>query len=237
LFDRTEIGKDKLKSEKLRRLVLKLIRNEPTAWDKDHKDLVRFSKPIFKSFQEQATSSMYLRFVYLYQQYIEAMDWEVEHRVNNTFPTVESYKYMRRFTGALYPSYLLNEFAIEKDLPIEIREHEAIKRLEVLTADMICWANDIFSLKNELQFGEIYNIVILTYLNEKLPTLQEALDKAIQLHNTHEIEINNIMDNLPDFGSEKNNSTAHEYIDCLLKWVRGNYEWSLRCGRYNVSAS
>jgi len=64
-------------------------------------------------------------------------------------------------------------------------------------------------------------------------TLQEALDEAIRLHNEHEKEILRIMEDLPDFGSEELNNLSVEYIDTLLKWVHGNYEWSLICRRYN----
>jgi len=234
MFDRTSLGKDKEKAEGFRQFVMKLVRNEETSVEGEFLNFIKFTKSIFQKFRDQTSPFLFHRFAFYYQQYLESMDWEVEHRVNQTFPEVNTYNSMRRYTGAIFPAYVLNEFAIETDVPLVIHEHETIQRLENLTADMICWANDVFSLRNELKQGEVQNLVILLYLNEKGMSLQEALDEAIRAHNEHENEVLRIMEDLPDFGSKTLNKIAADYIDTLVKWVRGNHEWSLVCGRYNV---
>jgi len=233
LFDKSDVGKDKDASVNLQKLAMQLTWNEPIEDDYGYPGLVGYSQPMYRRFQELASYELFRRYAFTMQEYILAMGWQVEYRTSNTFPDVPSYKRMRRYTGAQYPSFVLNEFAIEQEVPLEVRENYVIKKMVNIATDMISWANDVASLRAEIKDKEFFNLVLLIYLNEKPATLQEALDGAIELINDHERRILSLQDKLPHLSAQKYNGVAILYIDCILKWVRGNYDWSLTCGRYN----
>lgn len=180
----------------------------------------------------RASPACLSRFIQTVEEHFSANIWEAAQYSENRIPDLSTYRMMRLFSGAVYTDLALIEIANAFELAPELHKHPLIHNLKLITNNVVCFSNDIFSLSREVAHGETINLVFVLQ-NEYGLSLQEAVDHAAEMHNA-EVRAFEIMEaQLPACGMTIT-ADVQRYIDGLRAWMQGNLDWSLTCGRYNL---
>lgn len=160
--------------------------------------------------------------------------WRIELVKQNRMPAVEEYMQFRQeFGGANFFADLV-EIMEGIQLPEEMRWHSTVQTLITLCSDTICYANDLFSYKKELEQGDEMNLVMLLKNHEGLP-LEEAVFKATQIHDGKVKEFIQLAAHLPAFGDAANRELLR-FVNALATMMRGNIDWSrMDTARYRMA--
>lgn len=183
--------------------------------------------------QVRPTATGMRRLVRAVGEHLEATLWEAANRAREVVPDLDSYVRMRPLTGGLSIVTELTEIVEGNYLPTEVRKHDTISRLTEASHDIVCWANDILSLKKELSRGEVNNLVVVLRDEEGL-TLQEAVDHAAEMHDAEVRTFARLSAHLPSYGAEID-ANLGRYLCGLRTRMRGVSDWTYESVRYRVS--
>lgn len=184
--------------------------------------LDRMSRP---SWQSQFQISVQATF--------EAAIWEAKNNKDQEkHPSVAEYMHMRLFFSAANIGTDINELATGVQLPMYVLQHPDIIHLTALARRVVCWANDLFSLRKELEHGDEHNLVMMLKYHHNT-TLEQAVLMAASIHDNEMREFTACRDALPDFGEELNKRIAI-YLNGLETMIAGFFHWSITdTPRYN----
>ena len=175
------------------------------------------------------------RFTHTVGAYLDATVWEAANRARGGVPKLSHYVQTRLLTSGLPIDTLLLEVADGVCLPAHVRDHAALRHITLLSDNAICWANDIFSLRKELEQGDVHNLVLALKHAHKL-TLQEATNRAAWMHDE---EVRRFLEHetqLPSFDPHTDAAVAR-YLAALRARMGGNFRWSQGAARYAAPAS
>ena len=110
-------------------------------------------------------------FVAHVHEFLDGCVWEASNRQRRTPPSLESYRYMRPYTGAIWP--FLRVALAAGDVPLEAERHPLTQRILAKAAWLPCLANDLVSAEKEFASGDFHNTVILQ-MRESGASLTEA---------------------------------------------------------------
>lgn len=136
------------------------------------------------------------RFVRVVEEHLDATLWEAANRARGTAPDLKTYVRMRPLTGGLSIVDELVEIVEGTHLPQEVRDQASVRRLTDASHNVTCWANDVLSLEKELRHGEVNNLVMVLRDAEGLG-LQEAVDRAVAMHDAEVDAFVGLSGNLP----------------------------------------
>ena len=179
---------------------------------------------------EAPTGTWTRRFVRSVKEHFESTVWEATNRFCGVTPDLETYVRVRPITGGLYIDTEFIGITERTHLPPEVWEDSAVRRLTGASNNAVCWANDIISLKKEVERADVHNLVLILRGSQGL-TLREAVARATELH---DVEVRTFIDlqyRLPSF-SEALDANLERYVAVLRARMRGNLDWSLGSGRY-----
>jgi 5-epi-alpha-selinene synthase len=182
---------------------------------------------------ERAAPAWRERFVLSVHEYFDACAWEADNRQAARVPSVASYVDKRPLTGALNTDIELIELCEHIYLPPEVRTHPDVRRLTLMSNNVVCWCNDIISLDKERRHGDVHNLVV-TIKEECQLGWQEAVDLAAEWHNGEVQRFNELQAQLPSF-DRHSDAELKRYLRILEAWMRGNYDWAYQTGRYGVA--
>ncbi|GIJ77740.1 hypothetical protein SAMN05443287_111164 [Micromonospora phaseoli] len=168
-----------------------------------------------------------LRFTAAMRQYLLALLWEAANREHERVPPVDEYVQMRRHTGGVYPSLTLTDLALNGSPPTARRADPGWAALESISADLICWCNDVFSYDKEHQGGpDAHNLI--TVLTRETGDESLALRTAADRFN----------DRLDAYLSAEHHLLAshgvavRRALETRRNWIRATYDWSQAAARY-----
>jgi 5-epi-alpha-selinene synthase len=115
------------------------------------------------------------RFCQSFQDYFDSTVWELEQRHQGVCPDLETYIRMRRLTSGGYWVTHLIEVAEGLRISDETWNHPALQELLNTTANIIGWANDLLSLRSELDDSGHLNLVFSLQQEFGL-SLQDAIN-------------------------------------------------------------
>ncbi len=141
---------------------------------------------------------------------------------------------MRPLTGGLSIVDELVEIVEGTHLPQEVRDHASVRRLIDASHNVTCWANDVLSLEKELRHGDVNNLVMVLREADGLG-LQEAVDRAVAMHDAEVDAFVGLSGRLPSFGPYVD-AKLERYVSSLKARMRGVLDWSHETGRYRVPA-
>jgi 5-epi-alpha-selinene synthase len=170
------------------------------------------------------------RFVHGVESHFSATAWEATNRARDIVPDLDAYVRLRPLTAGLEIDDEMIEFAGEARLFGGAREHPTVRRLTVASHRVVCWANDLISLEKELGRGDVHNLVMVLAHAEALG-LQEAVDRAVQMHNAEVRIFVSLSSRLPSFGMAVDRH-LERYVAVLRARMRGNLDWSRESARY-----
>jgi hypothetical protein len=162
--------------------------------------------------------------------YFYAIQWECRNRVRGTPPRLDEYLSMRPFTSAVFPCFDLFGIAEELRLPIPTYDHPAVQELRFRANNVVSYCNDIFSFEKELEHGDTHNLVILIR-NEHRCTLQEAVDRAVALHDAELSAFLSLEERVRCLGLVAT-AEIERYAECLSSWIWANFDWTRASERY-----
>lgn len=157
--------------------------------------------------------------------------WEYGNVQNGQLPSVAEFYKRRQYLGAAHVSTDMIEVIEEISLPADILQHPAVTELVVLARNLVCWANDLFSLSKELDHGDQHNMVLIMKAERGL-SLETAIVQAAALHDQEMRQFEKVAAQLPSFGAH--DAAVRKYVRILAAILRGNMDWSYgETARYN----
>lgn len=162
-------------------------------------------------------------FVKSIQLMFDAGTWEFENVQAGKLPTVAEFYKKRPFLGAAHISTDLISVIENIDLPDKIINHPSIVDVVNLCRNIVCLANDLFSLSKELIHGDEHNMVIII-MKEMNISLEDAILKTVNIHNSDMTKFIFLTRELPSF--EKYDASLRHYVSTLGAILKGNVDWS-----------
>ncbi|BAZ67068.1 MAG: terpene synthase [Pelatocladus maniniholoensis HA4357-MV3] len=179
---------------------------------------------------EKGTKRWFDYFVHAVENYFTGCILEAENRSQGIVPNVDIYTSIHMLSGAMESSMEFIEFCNHLIIPDVLRANDILRKLTNLTNKIVCWCNDIFSASREMASGDVHNLVLVLHYQQNL-SLEQAMKRAVEMHNQEIQKMIDLEDFLPSFGEELD-SEITKYISGLHSWISGNLDWSLRSGRY-----
>jgi hypothetical protein len=139
---------------------------------------------------------------------------------------------MRRHTGCLVPTYELSAVLGGIRLRPEVRQHVALRQLEIMANNYTCWLNDVFSFERERVDGQVNNLVAVLR-HEFDSSYQAAADQAVLMCRVEMDSYLELKDRLPSLGVDVDDDLAR-YLLVLESWMRALLDWHRMTFRYTV---
>jgi 5-epi-alpha-selinene synthase len=200
-----------------------ILKNPDTAADQSE-PLENSLRDILQRIREKVTTTCMTRFLRSVEECLYADIWRARNWAEGIVPSLANYIKIRSLEGAVYTVVELFDMTERINLPLEVREHDVVKRLTRMAGNVICWANDIFSLDNDLKGGKVHNFVLVLQHEYQL-TLQEAVYLAVELHNSEIRAFLDLEQHLPSFGTAVE-TDLKLYVSGLHSWIHGNLDWA-----------
>jgi len=170
------------------------------------------------------------RFNMSVSEYFAALLWEARNRELGEWPDVATYIQMRPYTGAVYIGFDLIELTEGQSLPLVVRKHPDFQRLMVLTSNVVCWCNDLFSLRKERAHGDMHNLALVLEHEEGI-TLPAAVERVAEFIEREVRGFMALVEALRSFGPETDDA-VRRFVAGMRTLMRGNLDWSAGSRRY-----
>jgi hypothetical protein len=171
-------------------------------------------------------------FIRGFARYLQSNVWEATNIWRRQPPRLSTYTNMRRHTGCLFPTYELSGVLGEIRLRPEVRQHVAVRQLEIMANNYTCWLNDVFSFERERGDGQVNNLVAV--LQREFDTsYQEAADRAVAMCRREMEAYLELKDRLPGLGLDLADG-LDGYLEVLESWMRALFDWHHMTSRYGV---
>lgn len=161
------------------------------------------------------------RFACAVETFVHGMELEAPYKAGMRWPTLAEYAVIRRQAVCVYPLVVFCEAALDHPLPDEVATDMWLRLLADLTARILSWTNDYFSVANES--GKDVMNLILVIEREQGVSRDEAYVRAIRMHNEDVYDFLQVAAAVPDFGEF--NDTVRTFVDTLGMFIRGQRTW------------
>ncbi|MCX7593946.1 MAG: terpene synthase [Fischerella sp.] len=179
---------------------------------------------------EKGTKRWFDYFVNAVEQYFDGCILEAKNRAQGIVPNADIYTKIHMSSGAMESSMEFIEFCNHLNFPDFVRTNDIVRKLTNMTNKIVCWCNDIFSASREMASGDVHNLVLVLHYQQEL-SLEQAMKRAVEMHNQEVQIMIDLESSLPSFGKELD-AELNKYISGLHSWISGNLDWSFRSGRY-----
>lgn len=184
---------------------------------------------IRKRLAERMPEEWMERFIQACDTYFQGTVREAEVRGGRTCLGVDSYIALRRLSVGTYMVFAQVEAVEGFVLPREVLAHPAILSLVETATDVIAWANDLFSLSQDLA-DDFHPNLVFSLQKEQGLCLQEAVDAAARMHDAAMRRFLEEQRQLPSFG--EHDAQVALFVTGMRRWIRANVDWSIQTGRY-----
>ncbi len=172
------------------------------------------------------------RFIRTVEDYFTSCVAEATNRAAERIPSVEDYIALRRQTGALLTNIDMIDLTERIGLPEEIRTGPIVTELTAQANDIVCWTNDIVSLRKEMARGDVHNLV-LVLRHEHGDSLQDAVNVAARMVRERTEAFEELERARPRWDAAIE-TDLEKYEAVLRAWIRGNFDWGRDSGRYTL---
>lgn len=191
---------------------------------------------IFDRIGDRMSTRWRRRFLHHVFDYLTANVWQAAHRRTDDIPDLDTFPAMRRDAGAIIPSFDLVEFVESTTIPAELYYSRVYQRLITSAANVVCWTNDLMTLKKELAHDDKHNFVPVLgralgiSLEDSIAEVATRAGQEVELFLTAEAELDRVFDALEV--SDSLRATALDCVGMLRAWMRGHVEWGRNTARY-----
>ncbi|WNE41973.1 MAG: hypothetical protein AD073_000308 [Mycoplasmataceae bacterium] len=201
----------------------------------DNKDFSNRDNPyvalfheFFQAFQKEASIDCERRFINSMKKCLLAAEEEMLAKQKGSFNNIDHYIKIRRFAGAVIPSFNLLELTRDIDSSLISISEEKLNQLLEIASDQVCYFNDFFSYEREKVSGDIANLVINYEIHNNYSN-KKALEFSFNLIELRTNQFGEIYQTIDPI-KEKD---LKEYADGIIDWMSGHMEWYNHTKRYS----
>ena len=165
-----------------------------------------------------------------FQDWFNGYEQEAVIRAQNITPDLDTYIKLRRSSVGVGIFLTLSEMCHQLNITDSLRNHDVIKKLNLMTGDIIAWSNDIFSAPREMASGDVHNMVIVLNYHQQI-SLKQAMNNVAIMHDQVVKNMVYLEASIPYFGEKLNGQVAKYILGCHA-WIRSNLDWYSHSGRY-----
>lgn len=180
---------------------------------------------------QRASIQWFKYFISYLKDYFFGCVQEASNRAKGIVPDVDTYIKIRRSSVGVYAVLALAEFCNQFMIPEALRNNYLVKKLELITTDIISWSNDIFSASREIASGDVHNLIFVLHHHNQI-SLEQATKQVAQIHDQEVHSLLSLESFIPSFGDGLDVNIA-KYISGMHSWIRGNIDWSYHSYRYH----
>ncbi|AKG23809.1 terpene synthase family protein [Calothrix sp. 336/3] len=172
-------------------------------------------------------------FVKTVEDYLNGMLQEAINRTNKIVPDVEGYIKLRQLTGAMEPLIELIEFCDHLQISDEARNSNYLKELKIMTNNIVCWCNDIFSAPREIASNEVHSLVLVLHHKHKL-SFDESMQTTAKMHDQQVNSMIALEKYPPNFGVLVD-AEVLKYVNGMHHWISSSMNWYSHTARYHTT--
>jgi hypothetical protein len=176
-----------------------------------------------------STPSQLVRWENTVRSYLAAQLWEAANRAADTVPSLHEYKAMRRHAGAAYTCLALIDIIGGYEVPAAEADSPSVRHLTDLAADLVSWANDIYSFAKEQTAERARHNLVGVLAHHDRTDLSSARRAAVAMHDAtmrayDELAIRTLSNSTP---------ATRAYIHAIGLWMSGHITWSRASARFS----
>ncbi|UYQ92144.1 hypothetical protein MKQ68_18820 [Chitinophaga horti] len=156
--------------------------------------------------------------------YFSGLADETYYRNNRIYPTFERYMDVRMRSVNVDIMSNLAEAITARLLPNFLTGHEVIKEIELLVCRVLIFCNDMFSVAEERECGDVLNSILIIEHFEGC-SAQQASERVLNMHDKDVERLIELSNNLPDF--QGYNPVVQNYVENLVSMIPGYLDWTL----------
>ncbi|KAF5369039.1 hypothetical protein D9758_003091 [Tetrapyrgos nigripes] len=198
---------------------------------KDSSKLCAITRDFRARYLDLAGPETTRRFFVHCEKYVECVTKEAELRERGQVLDFASFTYLRRENSAIRLCFGLFEYTLGFDLPQRVFDDPVFMEAYWAAADLVCWANDVYSYNMEQAKGHSGNNVVTVLMKAYNFDLQQACDYVGLQFKKLMNQFNSAKSRLPSFGPKVDAQVA-QYVLSMENWIRGNLDWSFETKRY-----
>ncbi|MEU6773520.1 (-)-alpha-amorphene synthase [Streptomyces sp. NPDC046759] len=187
---------------------------------------------LHRQVRERSTPAQAARWAWKSREYVHGLLYEAVAQTQPRLLRTGDCTSIRSLTAGVEPFYPLYEAAQPRELTAAEVHHPGLRRLSRLSADAAVWTADLFSAVKEQRAGEVINLA-LAHQREQRCSLQAAVLLAVRQINDTIEEFQQLHEQIePELSP-----AAAGYVEGMIGWIRGCYDWSRTVPRYADVAS
>ncbi|CAE6390814.1 unnamed protein product [Rhizoctonia solani] len=169
-------------------------------------------------------------FVEATEKYTRAITQEMADKHTGHVQTLEEYRKCRQDTSGVKLSLAALEYAHKIDMPDQVLHDPTISELSLAANEILTWANDIFSFRNEQARGHTHNLVYILMWHNQLG-VQEAVNYANHLIEKRVDDYLQAKSSLDSFGPYLDGEITR-YIQGIEYCIQACIDWTFMTIRY-----
>jgi Terpene synthase family 2, C-terminal metal binding len=182
---------------------------------------------LHRQVRERCTPAQAARWASKSREYVHGLLYEAVAQDQPSLLRTRDCASIRSLTAGVEPFYPLYEAAQPGELTAAEVHHPGLRRLSRLSADAAVWTADLFSAVKEQRSGEMINLA-LARQREHRCSLQTGVLLAIRQINDTIQEFLKLYEEVePELSP-----AGIGYVQGMIGWIRGCYDWSRTVPRY-----
>ncbi|EFJ21571.1 hypothetical protein SELMODRAFT_417418 [Selaginella moellendorffii] len=201
----------------------------------DHHDLVLLLLvEVMVELRKEMPTSLFARYCKILSIYLDSVQEEVKHQINNTIPSSEEYRLLRRRTGFMeVMACIMTEFCVGINLEELVVNLGEIRELVKIMDDHIVTVNDLLSLRKEYYNGTIYHNWVIVLLAHDCATFQKSVDRVCEMIKQEEDSILDLQKKLIIKAKVDKNPELLKFAFNVPMAVAGHLKWAFITARYH----
>jgi len=196
----------------------------------EHPPLARALADLRQEWEMLGTPQWRARFTRHHIRYFLAHIWETTNRAKSHVPVRGEYVMETRVAAGLPLVFDMAALTSEIDRKSELYRSRQYQRLLRSAANVVCWTNDLYSLKRELLDGDVNNLVLVVRV-ERDCSLQTAVDAVTECITEETATFSRIADEVETTFTQ---AGLRDHIKQLKRVIAGHMAYSQKTGRYDV---
>lgn len=149
----------------------------------------------------------------------DAAFWQLNNIENGYIPTVAEFINYRGYLGAA--NIATDTIPVATGINVDCNNPDVME-LTQLCRNIVCWANDLYSLSKEITHGDIYNLVLMLQHEHSL-MLEDAIALAVAKHDR---DMRSFVTKSRALLVQDSTPELAKYVKALKNIIRGNVDWS-----------
>ena len=235
------IGEDPAKAEVVCREMVEVASDDATAPARARSPLARAWLDAWRRSVTGMSPGWRARARHDWKVYFMAYKAEARNRHRRAVPDLDRYIRGRREAIGVAPTLNLAERCGRFEVSPFLSTTRYIQEMRDISADVVTFANDLFSVDKEEAAGDFHNYILIL-MHHRRCTRQQAIEQLGRATRDRTRRFLQLGAQLDSFCStldvaEEQRRTARLFVRAAQACMRGNYDWSMVSRRYTEGVS